>query len=164
MLRSSVAVRVCYPLARFTKETMFSAAQKHFPPRQRRSQGFTLIELLVVIAIVSVLMSIAVLLKASFVETRSQAMSTSSVRRVTLSQGALVYDRNTSCGTAAGWKSLNAPQLPDGVVLSGISGWSICFTSRGTLAQSPDSTLNITDARGRSKTLTLYLTGSVVSE
>ena len=158
---------------------MFSAAQKHFPPRQRRSQGFTLIELLVVIAIVSVLMSIAVLsvkglensagsaasiLKASFVETRSQAMSTSSVRRVTLSQGALVYDRNTSCGTAAGWKSLNAPQLPDGVVLSGISGWSICFTSRGTLAQSPDSTLNITDARGRSKTLTLYLTGSVVSE
>ncbi|AWN23203.1 hypothetical protein DKM44_08170 [Deinococcus irradiatisoli] len=142
-------------------------------------QGFTLIEMLVVLAILGVLLTIgifsvqglhndagsaAAILKASFVETRAQAMATSSARRIVLSGGALNYARNDACTSGSGWSALAAPALPDGVQLSAAPGWSICFTPRGSLQTVPTSALGIVDRRQRTAAVQVYLTGSVVSQ
>jgi len=147
-----------------------------------RNQGYTLIELLIVMAILGILFSLGVLsvkglnndagnagsiIRASFLEIRAQALSTSSGRRVSLNAGKLVFQRVDDCTSLANPQTLPAPELPSGVTLGAPVNalapvWSICFMPRGTLQTSPIGPLTVRDERGRTKTLTLYLTGSVV--
>ena len=150
--------------------------------RVQAQQGFTLIELIIVMAILGILFTLGILsvrglqndagsaatiLKASLIETRTQALSTTSARRVSLIGGALVYERNTSCPATTGWTALTSPELPEGVTLSAptaIGNWKVCFTSRGTLQAAPTGDLKMTDRRNKSRTITVYLTGSVISQ
>ncbi len=152
------------------------------PPRTSNTQGFTLIEMLVVMAILGVLLSIAVLnvqglnndagsaasiLKASLIEARTEAISTSSVRRFVLNkQNQLLYQRGDSCSQAGGWIRLDTPTLPDGIELDDQNkkNWKVCFTTRGTLSDVPISDLTITDSRKRTRSITVFLTGSVTSQ
>ncbi len=150
---------------------------------QSSRQGFTLIEILVVMAIVGILTSLVALnvrglnndaeaassiLSGAFLQARTQAISTSSAVRVTLKDArTLTFERSARCDAADSWAAVGnvTATLPDGVSVSGSgSPWRVCFTSRGELPTLPPGTLRITDERGRSRTLTFYLTGSVVAQ
>ncbi|MFK7604183.1 GspH/FimT family pseudopilin [Deinococcus sp. SM5_A1] len=147
-----------------------------------RTQGFTLTELLVVMAIIGILTSMAALnvrglnndaeaassiLSGAFIQARTQAISTTSAVRVTPSDArTLTFERSPRCD-ASTWTALpniNAT-LPDRVTVTGTgTPWRVCFTTRGELPTLPPSTLRMTDERGRSRTLTFYLTGSVANQ
>ncbi|GAA3999815.1 hypothetical protein GCM10022631_08420 [Deinococcus rubellus] len=143
-----------------------------------KNQGYTIFELLIVMAILGVLFSFGVLsvkglnndagnagsiIRASFLEVRAQALSTSSGRQVSLNAGKLIFRRVDDCASLANPQTLPTPELPSGVTLSAQgSNWNVCFVPRGTLQTSPIGPLTVMDGRGRTKTLTLYLTGSVI--
>ncbi|MFB9993202.1 Tfp pilus assembly protein FimT/FimU [Deinococcus oregonensis] len=147
------------------------------------SAGFTLIEVLVVMAILGILLTLVALnvkglnndaeaagsiVSGAFVQARTQALSTTSAVRVTLTgPRVLTFETNNRCGDTAAWTPLTNinTSLPDGVNITApgaaTSPWRVCFTSRGELPTLPPSVLKLTDARARSRTLTFYLTGSV---
>jgi len=148
-----------------------------------QSGGFTLIEVLVVMAILSVLMTVVALnikslnddaeaagsiVSGAFVQSRTQALSTTSAVRVTLTNTqALTFETSARCSDTTSWTVLtdiNA-SLPEGVTLTAPGAttlpWRICFTSRGDVSALPPSALKLTDLRARTRTLTFYLTGSI---
>lgn len=108
------------------------------------------------------------IVSGAFVQARTQALSTTSAVRVTLSSArSLTFETNAQCSDTAAWTTLtdiNAA-LPEGVTLTAPGAatlpWRICFTSRGEVSALPPSVLKMTDLRARTRTLTFYLTGSV---
>jgi prepilin-type N-terminal cleavage/methylation domain-containing protein len=145
--------------------------------------GFTLIEVLVVMAILGILLTLVALnvkglnndaeaagsiVSGAFVQARTQALSTTSAVRVTLTgPRVLTFETNARCSDTTPWTTLTdiSTSMPDGVNITAPGAaplpWKVCFTSRGELPTLPPSVLKLTDARARTRTLTFYLTGSV---
>lgn len=158
-----------------------SAAPPAAPAPRRIIRGFTLLELLLVTAILAALCGMAAMnvrglhneaaaggavLQGALTEARTRAIATTSAVRATLTAGALTLDTTASgaCDATSGWTALPAPALPAGLTLTGATGWTACWTPRGRLLTLPPGALTLRDARGRTRTLTLYLTGMAVAQ
>jgi len=153
------------------------------PTRRRLLHGFTLLELILVMVVLGILFTIVAVnvkglhndadsaasaVAASLVQARTQAFSTTSAVRVTLTDpDSLLFETNTACSVKTGWTTLSniTPDFPPGVILTPVPAikapWSVCFTTRGDLILPAPSTLTVSDASKHNRVLTVYLTGSV---
>lgn len=96
---------------------------------------------------------------AALTQARARAMGTTGAVRVSASNNTLVAQASNDCAAPAGWTALPDldVSLPPRTTLA--SSGTVCFGSRGT-AQAA-RTLTVTDARGRSNTVQVYLGGAV---
>jgi len=153
------------------------------PPNGHVEQGFTLFELLLVMVVAGILFtmtavsvkglhndadSAASAVSASLLQARTQAFSTTSAVRVTLTDAdSLLFEINSACSVKTNWAVLNniTPDFPTGVMITPTATlktpWSVCFTTRGDLVLPAPSPLVVSDASKHNRLLTVYLTGSV---
>lgn len=96
---------------------------------------------------------------AALTQARARAMGTTGAVRVSATGNTLVAQASNDCAATAGWTTVADfdVRLPPRTTLA--ASGTVCFGSRGT-AQAA-RTLTVTDAKGRSNTVQVYLGGAV---
>ena len=141
----------------------------------RSPRGFTLVEALVTLAVLAILLGVffvnlrplynpledaANRLEGFLKQTRAKAMATTSAYQVKIAGNRLVAKRAKRCSDTI-WNPdpRLTLELPHGIAIRSNPDQPLCFTSRGH-AVTP-LTYVLTDGKGDSRTLQVYLGGAV---